>query len=110
MKNTVNNSQFHDAFHRAGRSSQFSYEGLEVLFNYLEKLEGDTGHEIELDVIGLCCEYSESDPDQIAKDYNIGLRGNESPSELAKEVLETLYDHTQVAGVCPNGNIVFAQF
>jgi hypothetical protein len=110
MKTTVNNSQFHDAFHRAGRGNQFSHEGLNILFGYLEQLEEDIGQEIELDVIGLCCEYSESAPDQIAKDYNIGLRGNESPAELAKEVLETLYDHTQVAGVCPNGNIVFAQF
>jgi hypothetical protein len=110
MKTTVNSSQFHDAFHRVGRGNQFSYEALDILFSYLEQLEGDIGQEIELDVIGLCCEYAESDPEQIAKDYNIGLRGNESPEELAQEVLETLYDHTQVAGVCPNGNIVFAQF
>jgi hypothetical protein len=107
MKNTVNNSQFHDAFYRAGRGSQFSYEGLEVLFNYLEQLEGDTGHEIELDVIGLCCEYAECDSEQIAKDYNIALEGE---TDIANHVLEVLYDHTSVAGVCPNGNIVFAQF
>jgi hypothetical protein len=107
MKTTVNSSQFHDAFHRAGRGSQFSYEGLDILFGYLEQLEDDTGSEIELDVIGLCCEYSECDPKQIAKDYNIALEGE---TDIANHVLEVLYDHTQVAGVCPNGNIVFAQF
>jgi hypothetical protein len=107
MRTTVNSSQFHDAFHRAGRGNQFSYEGLEVLFSYLEQLEGDTGFEIELDVIGLCCEYSESEPDQIAKDYNIALEGE---TDIAAHVLEVLYEQTSVAGVCPNGNIVFAQF
>ncbi len=107
MKTTVNNSQFHDAFHRAGRGNQFSYEGLNILFGYLEQLEEDIGQEIKLDVIGLCCEYSECDPEQIAKDYNIALEGE---SDIPKYVLEVLYDHTSVAGVCPNGNIVFAQF
>jgi hypothetical protein len=107
MKTTVNNSQFHDAFHRAGRGNQFSYEGLDILFGYLEQLEDDTGSEIELDVIGLCCEYSECDPEQIAKDYNIALEGE---TDIAAYVLEVLYEQTSVAGVCPNGNIVFAQF
>lgn len=107
MKQTINNSQFHDAFHKIGRGNQFSYEALNILFGYLEQLEEDIGQEIELDVIGLCCEYSESDPLQIAQDYNIALEGE---SDISKYVLDVLYDHTQVAGVCPNGNIVFAQF
>jgi len=107
MKTTVNSSQFHDAFHRVGRGNQFSYEALDILFSYLEQLEEDTGQEIELDVISFCCEYSESDPLQIAKDYNIALEGE---SDIPQYVLDVLYEQTQVAGVCPNGNIVFAQF
>lgn len=107
MKQTINSSQFHDAFHKFGRGTQFSYEALDILFTYLEFFEEDTGQEIELDVIGLCCEYAESDPKQIAKDYNIALEGE---TDIANHVLEVLYDHTAVAGVCPNGNIVFAQF
>jgi hypothetical protein len=42
-----------------GRGDQFSYEGLIALFDYLEMLEDDIGEPIELDVIGLCCDYSE---------------------------------------------------
>ena len=30
--------QFREAFPLAGRSDQFSYEGLEVLFDYLDRL------------------------------------------------------------------------
>ena len=41
--------QFRDAFRLAGRLEQFSDEGLEVLFNYLDNLSEDTEEPIELD-------------------------------------------------------------
>jgi hypothetical protein len=110
MKQTITLTQFQDSFNRMDRGSQFSHEALEVLFNYIEQYEQDCGVEIELDVIALCCEYSEAHPEDIAKNYNIALYGTETPEELASTVLETLYDHTTVAGVCPDGAIVFAQF
>lgn len=61
MINTINKYEFSDAFHKMGRGDQFSYEGLIALFDYLEMLEDDIGEPIELDVIALCCEYSEYD-------------------------------------------------
>jgi len=57
--NTINKYEFSDAFQKMGRGKQFSYEGLGALFDYLEMLEEDTGEQIELDVIAICCEYSE---------------------------------------------------
>ena len=110
MKQTINLHDFRNAFKQAGRENQFSYEGLEVLYNYLTQFEDDTGQELELDIIALCCEFAESSPKQISNDYNIALYGWENEEELANEVLEVLYDHTSVAGVCPNGDIVFTQF
>tara|TARA_X000001388_G_scaffold68055_1_gene55654 strand:- start:2360 stop:2662 length:303 start_codon:yes stop_codon:yes gene_type:complete len=59
--NTINKYEFSDAFQKMGRGKQFSYEGLDALFDYLEMLEDDIGEQIELDVIALCCEYSEYD-------------------------------------------------
>ena len=59
MKESVNFSRFCDAFQM--RKENFSYEGKQALFDYLEQLEEDTGEEIELDVISLCCEYTEYD-------------------------------------------------
>jgi hypothetical protein len=59
MKTTINFSQFCDEFKTMGRDNSFSYEGKKALFDYLEQLEEDTGDEIELDVIALCCDYSE---------------------------------------------------
>jgi hypothetical protein len=56
---TINKYEFRDAFNKMGRGEQFSHFGLIALFDYLEMLEDDIGEPIELDVIGLCCDYSE---------------------------------------------------
>ena len=58
MKTTVNQTDFIDAFKKL-RPDNFSYEGLDALYNYIENLEQDTGEEFELDVIAFCCSYSE---------------------------------------------------
>ena len=58
MKQTINFTQFADAF-KAIRPDNFSYAGLKALYDYLEQYEEDTGGEVELDVIALCCEYTE---------------------------------------------------
>lgn len=52
-------TQFSDEFHRCGRGKQFSYEALQALYSYLE----DLGEDYELDVIALCCEFSEIESD-----------------------------------------------
>ena len=57
MKQTVNFADFRDAFQI--RENNFTYEGKRALFDYLEEYEEGTGDEVELDVIGLCCEYTE---------------------------------------------------
>ena len=58
MKKSVSITDFMDAFEKM-RPANFTYEGLECLYNYLIDYEQDTGTEIELDVIALCCDYSE---------------------------------------------------
>ena len=58
MKQTVYFDDFYDAF-RNIRPDNFSDNGLYALFNYLEDLERETGEELELDVVALCCDYSE---------------------------------------------------
>ena len=57
MKSTVSLSDFREAFNI--RKENFTYDGLEALFNYLEEYEDSTGEEPELDPIGLCCEFTE---------------------------------------------------
>ena len=70
MKTTVNQTDFLDAFKKL-RPDNFSYEGLESLYNYLTDYEQDTGTEIELDVIALCCDYSEyKDLEEYKQNYS----------------------------------------
>jgi len=61
---------FEQAFKQCGRQDQFTYAGKKALFDYLEQLSEDTGEPIELDVIALCCEYTEYDSfEDLQKDY-----------------------------------------
>lgn len=58
MKKTTNFYDFEQAFHSHNRFDQFGYYGLKALFDYLENYEDETGEEIELDVIALCCDFT----------------------------------------------------
>ena len=61
MIRTINQYDFIDAFKKMGREENFSYDGLIALYDYLEMFEDDTGQSIELDVIALCCGFTEYD-------------------------------------------------
>jgi hypothetical protein len=70
MKSTVGFCEFCDRFRDMNRNETFSYEGKRALFNWLEEYENETGEEIELDVIALCCEYSEyANIEEFRNDY-----------------------------------------
>ncbi len=59
MKQIVKLEDFRNAFERMDRKNNFSYSGLEALFDYLICLEEDLDEENELDVVALCCEWTE---------------------------------------------------
>lgn len=88
MKETIGFGTFQDRFAQI-RPDNFTYEGLRVLFEYLEECEGDTGQEYELDVIGLCCEFSEDSDAVIASSYSIDIEGmdEEAAHEAVREFL-----------------------
>ena len=66
MIQTMNEYQFTQAFKEI-RPNNFSYEGLKALFDWFEEYEEGTGEKVELDVIGICCDFSEYDS---LKEYN----------------------------------------
>lgn len=109
MIQTITVSDFRDAFRSCGRSDQFSYEALGLIFDYIEEYEQDTGEQIELDVIGICCEWAEDTPEEIAAAYDIDLEGKEGAAAMM-HVYEYLQDETQVAGVTDENTIVYVQF
>lgn len=59
MKIIVTQYTFIDSFRAHGRENQFSYPALCALFEYFEAFEDDTGEELELDPIAICCEWQE---------------------------------------------------
>lgn len=61
MKKTITEHDFVQAFTAYNRESQFSVKARKELFQYLEECEAGSGTEFELDVIALCCEYTEYD-------------------------------------------------
>lgn len=108
---------FREAF-RHIRPDNFSYEGLGVLFNYLEELE-HCEEPYELDVIALCCDFAESDALTIANDYSIDLGDYKGvdldQDEDAKEavtgiVREHLEDEGALVGEPFEGTYVYRNF
>lgn len=108
MKTTISKYDFERAFVDAGREDQFSYEALGLLFDYFDEYEESTGQEIELDVIALCCEYSESDADDIITDYKIDVDGLDEEEKL-EAVRDYLEENTQLVGETSSG-FVYACF
>jgi hypothetical protein len=106
MIQTINVSDFRDAFRACGRADQFSYEGLGILFDYLEEIDPD----FDLDVIALCCDYSEDSPEDIAESYGIDLPEDQDEIEHKEIVRDYLDNHTSVVGETPNGFIYCSSF
>ena len=105
MIQTINESEFRDAFRAIHRANQFSYEGLGALFDYIEAADPDS----ELDVVALCCDYSEETVEEVAENYGLDLPEEETEEEHYAAVQAFLEDHTSVVAALP-GRFLFARF
>lgn len=106
---TLNVYQFRDAFRAAGRYDQFSYKGLECLFDYLEEYSDSTGEPFELDVVALCCDFYEEDAEDIAKNYRIDIEGMDE-DEVVDAVREYLEENTSIVGEHSDNVFVYQAF
>lgn len=103
MYQTINTaSTFRDEFRACGRVDQFSYEALGLLFDYFEAYEMDTGEEIELDVVSICCDFSEDSPENIRDQY--AIEGDED------EVIATLEENCAYVGRTSQGTIIYRNY
>jgi hypothetical protein len=115
MKTTIYlASQFRDHFAQCGREDQFSYEGLGLLFDYFEEYESATGEELELDVISVCCDYTEETVEGIARNYSIDLNDADPESDDYEDqcraiVRDYLESNTTIVGETASG-FVYANF
>jgi len=108
MKQTINLYQFREAF-RLHERENFSYEALGFLFDWLEQYEADGGEEIEMDVVGLCCDFSECDVDSIIDNYGLDVTGLNEEEKHAY-VSDYLNEETIVIAETGNNSYLYQQF
>jgi hypothetical protein len=87
-------SRFCDEFYKMDRQDQFSYEAKKALFEYIDELSAFENY--ELDVIALCCDFSEIEIEDLERETG------------CKDLLE-LNDKTWFKELS-NGNILFQLF
>ena len=115
MKQTVNEFMFMEAFKDMGRLDNFTPEALRALFAFLEEMERDTGEEYELDVVALCCEFSQESYDDIMANLgidqdDIGVDSGSSSDEEQEAVKEWLDGETMVVDYFDDGTILYLNF
>lgn len=107
--------QFEACFREAQRGNQFSWEGFKVLFDYLDNLSDDIGEPIDMDVVALCCEYSEDSIDDIISNYSIDVdledvTDEDEITEAKREAVKCYLEyHSLIAGETTDG-FVYAVF
>jgi hypothetical protein len=120
IKQTVNFSQFCDSFSDTYKDN-FTHDGKKVLFDYLENLSDDIGEDIELDIIALCCEYTQYDDveDFIAQygytdikkeDFNTYDTPKDNLEDFNKAVMDDLYNKTQVITIDGSDGFIIANY
>lgn len=114
MFQRVDLHDFRNAF-KAIRPDNFSWEGLELLFDYFQEYEEAGGEPIEMDVIGICCDYSEDSADDIVHQYDIDLPDfeDEDEDERSDIIHETVREYLESEGMLVgevSGGFVYRQF
>lgn len=112
MIQTLDLEDFRQAFRNMDRGEQFSYDALELIYDYLEECDPD----MELDVIAICCDFTEGDFQEVANELD------DDEDELAEEcegmdeedtaqlIADKLADKTTVLGVTSDNSIVYLNF
>lgn len=106
---TLSKSSFIDAFKQSSRKDQFSYEALEAIFDYLEEYSDSTEENVEFDIVGICCDWSEMTWQDVAMAYGVDLTSCADDDERMGEVESFLCDNTQFLELS-EGVFVFQQF
>ena len=67
---TVNPSDLYHMACRMDRGDNFGYNGWRAIGDYLESLSDDLGEDIEVDIVGICCDYAMAESaDDFAEQY-----------------------------------------
>jgi len=89
MKITVDQNEFVRRF-LAIRPEKFSREALIALFDFIDEQERDLGEEQELDVIAICCDWTEY-PSALEAAEAYGFKAKDSDDEKADKAEEDAF-------------------
>ena len=112
MKRDINEWEFVDAFRNMDRENQFSIKGLRALYNHLIDYEESCETEIELDVIALCCEYTEYTLKDYIREYSpdVDRRDYDTQEDFEAGVLEFIRDNTQLIEIEDSDDFIIQQY
>ena len=114
--NRVNPSELYHMACRIDRGEQFGYNGWQAIGEYLENLSDDIGEPIEVDIIGICCEYSKADStDEWWQEY--GEYSTIDPDELEEsdddtklELIRDYLEYNTSVVCCEDDCIIWQAF
>ena len=113
---TLDSSDLYHLACKMGRDKNFGYNGWQALGDYLESLSNDTGEDIEIDIIAICCEYSMAESADDAYDHlhGVDLPEEEEWEELTEEEkLSAVQDYLQkntALIICEDDLIIWQAF
>jgi hypothetical protein len=119
---TISSYAFHDEFQSSdSRKDTFSYNARQALFDYLDDLSDQCDEPIELDIVSICCEYTEYEsaieavdaytedaPYLLDEDELDGLDTVELIEKQTEKALDYLNDQTQVIEF--DGGVIIQNF
>ena len=73
------------------------------MFDYLEQYEEDTGEELKLDVIALCCDFAEATDKELIEYYSIDVSDCYGYDEVVDTIQEFLEDKWAFVARIPGG-------
>ena len=102
MKQSITRFDFVDWFRGSDTyKNNFSYDGLNSLFDYFEELEEQMENEMDFDPIAICCEFSEYENfEEIKESYN----------STDIQTMDDLRDHTSVIEIENTDRLIIQDF
>lgn len=100
-----------------GRADSFGRAGWIAIGDYLENLSDDIGEDIEIDIVGICCEYSSADDvedfyEQLGREMGYSDREEWDclgTGEKLEAIRDYLQENTSVV-VCDEDLIIWQAF
>lgn len=107
----LNENEFIREFKNSTRSENFSDDALRELFQHYDDLSEDTGEPYKLDIIAICCEWTEFKENDLIEQYKhiVDIDEKDSQEIILKKIFEELENRTNLIYV-KGGTYLVSEF